>query len=105
MDDKDKAVNDKAGAPAGGVNSDGAAIKSDGATDATVAPAAPPPPLALKRGSRIQLGFRKGTVDQPRGGGKKPYDVRVTWDGQKYPQFITFRTLELDYDKGRLKVL
>lgn len=70
------------------------------------APATPPPgPLKLKRGCSIQIGARQGTVDQIRGHGKKPYDVRVKWVGEKYPQFITFRTLELDHETGRLKVL
>ena len=65
----------------------------------------PKPPLALRRGTRIQLGWKKGKVDIIRGGGKKPYDARVVWDGEKYPQWLIFRTLELDYERGDLKVL
>jgi hypothetical protein len=67
--------------------------------------AKPRPPLALKRGTRIQSGWRKGTVDTVRGGWTKPYDVRVVWDGEKYPQWLIFRTLELDHERGDLKVL
>jgi hypothetical protein len=62
-------------------------------------------PLVLKRGTRIQSGWRKGKVDTVRGGWKKPYDVRVVWDGEKYPQWLIFRTLELDHERGDLKVL
>jgi hypothetical protein len=40
-----------------------------------------------------------------RGGWSKPYDVRVHWDHEKYPQWITFRTLELDHEHGKLRVL
>jgi hypothetical protein len=61
--------------------------------------------LVLERGSRIQLGYRQGTVGCVRGGWTKPYDVRVRWDGEKYPQWLIFTTLELDYKKGNLKVL
>ena len=64
-----------------------------------------PMDLKLKPGTRIQLGFRKGVVDQVRGSWKKPYDVRVRWDDEKYPVFVTYRGLELEFAKGRLKVL
>ena len=67
----------------------------------TAQPAAP----AVRKGTRIQLGYRKGTVDTVRGGWKKPYDFRVVWDGQKYPQWLLFTTAELDLARGDLKVL
>lgn len=63
------------------------------------------PPLTLRRGTRIQSGWRKGRVDIVRGGWTKPYDVRVVWDGEKYPQWLIFRTLELDYERGDLKII
>ena len=66
---------------------------------------ATPEPLVLKKGSRIQLGFRKGTVGTVRGSWKKPYDVRVVWEGEKYPQWLLFTTLELDRERGDLKIL
>ncbi len=74
------------------------------AAAAIESPTAPPSELRLKPGVRIQLGARKGVVDQVRGTWKKPYDVRVRWDGEKYPVFVTYEILELDYAKGRLKV-
>ena len=40
-------------------------------------PAGKTPPLELRRGARLQLGYRLGRVEAVRGGGKKPYDVRV----------------------------
>src|SRR5438093_1100834 len=76
---------------------------------ASSGPPTPPPeckdPLVLQRGARIQLGYRQGTVDCVRGGWKKPYDVLVRWEGEKYPQWLLFTTLELEYRKGTLKVL
>jgi len=66
---------------------------------------APPQPLVLKKGTRIQLGYKKGTVDTVRGGWKKPYDIRVVWDGEKYPQWLLFTTVELDLARGDLKIL
>ncbi len=72
---------------------------------AEATPAAPPAKLLLCKGSRIQIGSRRGVVDQIRGDWKKPCDVRVRWDGAKYPVFIQPRVLELDQAKGRLKVL
>ena len=62
-------------------------------------------PLALKRGARIQLGYRAGTVESVRGGWTKPYDVKVRWDSEKYPQWISHMTLELDHMHGKLKVI
>jgi len=62
-------------------------------------------PLRLKKGRRIQHGYRQGTVDYVRGGWSEPYDVRVRWDGEKYPQWIVFKTLELDYKQGKLTLL
>jgi hypothetical protein len=74
-------------------------------TAATETPApARPAPLALRRGTRIQLGYRAGRVDALRFAGKKPYEVRITWDGEKYPQIALYRTLELEHEKGALKV-
>ena len=64
-----------------------------------------PAPLVLAKGTRIQLGFRKGKVATVRGGWRKPYDVRVVWDGEKYPQWLLFTTLELDLARGDLKIL
>ncbi|MBI4606919.1 MAG: hypothetical protein HY721_33570 [Planctomycetes bacterium] len=79
---------------------------SEAASAATApAAAAKPGPLVLRRGSRIQLGYRTGTVDAVRGAWKKPYEVRVVWDGEKYPQYFVFRTLELEHEQGNLKVL
>lgn len=77
---------------------------------ATLAPdpdvtAVPKGPLVLQRGAKIRLGFRTGLVKSVRGGGKKPYEVMVRWDGEKYPQWITFRTLELDHERGRLTLI
>ncbi|HVR74100.1 MAG TPA: hypothetical protein VMT52_07205 [Planctomycetota bacterium] len=65
----------------------------------------PEGPLILKRGAKIRLGFRAGLVKSVRGGGTKPYEVMVHWDGEKYPQWITFRTLELDHERGRLTLI
>lgn len=65
----------------------------------------PPQPLVLEKGTRIQLGYRKGKVDTVRGGWRKPYDVRVVWEGQKYPQWLLFMSLELDLARGDLKIL
>jgi hypothetical protein len=78
-----------------------------GALDTATTPLEPAkrPPLNLKRGTRIQLGPRKGTVKEVRGSWKKPYDLRVVWDGEKYPQYLIYQTLELDYEQGNLKVL
>jgi hypothetical protein len=59
----------------------------------------------LRKGARIHLGYRKGTVDTIRGGWKKPYDIRVVWDGEKYPQWLLFTTVELDIARGDLKIL
>jgi len=61
--------------------------------------------LELRRGTKLELGYRRGTVQSVRGGWSKPYDVRVHWDHEKYPQWITFRTLELHHAQGKLKVL
>jgi hypothetical protein len=62
-------------------------------------------PLLLKRGARIRLGFRTGLVKSVRGGGRKPYEVMMQWDGEKYPQWINFRTLELDHERDRLTLI
>jgi hypothetical protein len=64
-----------------------------------------PAPFSLKKGTRIQLGYRTGKVDALRSAGKKPYEVRITWDGVKYPQMILYRTLELEHEKGALAIL
>jgi hypothetical protein len=66
---------------------------------------AQPQPLVLKKGTRIRLGFRKGTVGTVRGSWKKPYDVKVLWEGEKYPQWLIFTTLELDRARGDLEIL
>lgn len=68
------------------------------------APEEPRPPMALKRGSKIQSGYRKGTVKVLRGGGPKPYDFLVRWDGEKYPQWLLYATAERDYERGELEV-
>ena len=69
------------------------------------APAAKMPPLELRRGARLQLGYRLGRVETVRGGGAKPYDVRVRWEGEKYPVWLIHATLERDHARGFLKVL
>ena len=61
--------------------------------------------LELRPGTKLELGYRRGTVQYVRGGWSKPYDVRVHWDHEKYPQWITFRTLELNHEQGTLKIL
>jgi hypothetical protein len=66
---------------------------------------AQPEKPVLRKGTRIQLGYRKGKVDTVRGGWKKPYDIRVVWDGEKYPQWLLFTTAELDIARGDLKIL
>jgi len=75
----------------------------DSASSSTRAATAAPIPLELKKGMRIQIGYRRGTVESVRGGWSKPYDVRVRWDGEKYPQWILHRTLEADHESGKLK--
>lgn len=76
---------------------------SDATNTATVAPT-PPKPLALRRGDRIKLCYRRGRVDQVRGSWKKPYDVRISWDGEKYPVYVLYSSLELEHARGRLAV-
>jgi hypothetical protein len=44
-------------------------------------------------------------VDAIRGDWIKPNDVRITWEGQKYPVWIQWTSLELDQAKGKLQVL
>ena len=61
--------------------------------------------LTLRRGMKLECGYRRGTVQYVRGSWDKPYDVRVHWDHEKCPQWITFRTLELNHEQGTLKVL
>ncbi|HZN57164.1 MAG TPA: hypothetical protein VFD71_03735 [Planctomycetota bacterium] len=89
--------------PGAAESATGAAVAAEPTSAAPAA--APPVPLRLARGAKIQLGRRQGVVEAVRGDWKKPYDVRVRWDGEKYPQYIIFRTLEIDNDSGRLKVL
>ena len=66
---------------------------------------APKPPLQIRKGSRIRLGFRQGRVTTVRGGGEKPYDVLVSWDGEKYQQWLIYSQVERDYELGNLQVL
>src|SRR5262245_53612824 len=80
-----------------------AAVAEAPAPAATAPPT--PAPFSLKKGTRIQLGYRTGKVDALRSAGKKPYEVRITWDGTKYPQMILYRTLELEHEKGALAIL
>lgn len=99
MDDKKT----KKAPPAGGA-------PSATAEAATLAPepaekTVPKGPLLLVRGAKIRLGWRTGLIKSVRGGGTKPYEVMVHWDGEKYPQWITFRTLELDHEQGRLTLV
>lgn len=67
--------------------------------------AAPLAPFSLRRGTRLQLGARTGTVEAVRWSGSHPYDVKLRWDGEKYPQFLLHRTLEFSYTSGALKLL
>ena len=59
----------------------------------------------MRPGIRIQIGYRIGRVKTVRGGGKKPYDVMVAWEGEKYPQWLSYYAVERDYEDGRLNVL
>jgi hypothetical protein len=61
--------------------------------------------LVLRAGSRIQLGWRKGLVEEVRGGWVRPYEVRLRWEGEKVPLYLVFTTLERDFRAGRLRVL
>ena len=81
-----------------------AAATSD-AEAAAAAPAVPRKPFRLRRGTRIELGFRHGVVRDVRGGLKKPYDVLIKWDEEKYPVWVIYSTLERDYEAGSLTVL
>ena len=82
------------------------AVSGSAASETTPSSAiAAPEPLRLKRGTRIRLGHRTGTLEAVRGDWKEPYEVRIRWDGEKYPQYIVFRTLERDHEQGKLKVL
>ena len=63
------------------------------------------PPLSLRKGARIQLGHRTGTVECVRGDWVRPYEVRISWDGDKRPEYLVFTSLELEHAHGRLKVL
>ena len=61
-------------------------------------------PFALKPGARIVHGARRGTVEVVRGGGREPYDVRITWDGEKYPQWFLYTNLRQYWEKEELEV-
>lgn len=65
----------------------------------------PLPDLVLRPGTRIRVGWRKGRVEDVRGGWVRPYEVRVRWDGEGVPQYLVFTTLERDFRGGRLRVL
>jgi hypothetical protein len=73
----------------------------------TPAPAAPAKraPFALRHGARVELGPKKGKVKIVRGTGDVPYDVQIRWDGEKYPEWHVYRTLQLHFDAGRFKIL
>ena len=85
-----------------------AAVSPAAVSPAAVSPAVVSPtarPLELAAGMRIQVGPRRGVVECVRGGWERPYEVRISWEGEKYPQYLVFPALEVDYRQGRLKIL
>lgn len=62
------------------------------------------PPFALRTGSVIQLGPRTGRVEDVRGNRGVPYDVKIVWEGSKYPEWFQYVTLRHHYDRGVLTV-
>ncbi len=78
-----------------------AAAASEVADENTAAVVSERPPLVIKRGTRIQMGPRRGRIDQVRG--DPVYDVRVKWEGEKYPQFLLYQSLKRQYELGNLR--
>lgn len=89
------------------------AAQNPNSPEASAAPgvrahAAPPTAstgLTLRVGDRIRLDWRKGSVEDARGGRERPYEVRVRWDGAKVPEYIVFETLARAHRLGRLERL
>jgi hypothetical protein len=61
--------------------------------------------FALKSGARIQYGPRTGKVEEVRGGGPEPYEVKIRWEGSKYPEWALFASLRGFYQQGELKIV
>lgn len=78
---------------------------SETTTDATAPAEGEPRPFALRSGTRLRLGPRRGTVTRLRGGTTEPYDVQIRWDGHKYPEWHIYRSLLYLHRQGRLEVL
>jgi len=62
-------------------------------------------PFTISKGARFRLGYRIGRVDSLRGGIGIPYDARVTWEGEKYPQYLLYQNLKREYENGNLELL
>ncbi len=61
-------------------------------------------PFAIRKGDSVTYGHRKGRVKAVRGGGPIPYEVRIDWQGEKYPEWFQYLTLLSLYEKDQFKI-
>ncbi len=63
------------------------------------------PPFTLKVKAQVQYGAKRGRIDTIRGAGADPYEVRISWAGEKYPQWLQYSTLRTLYEQGQFEIL
>ncbi len=70
-------------------------------------PKTPPrPPLDIREGGRIRIGYRSGTVQAIRQGpGNVFVDLKVLFDGEERPVWYIYSTLQTYKEKGELEIL